>query len=212
MTTTAPMTMNTMIHAAFRRDLDRFLVALAAFPAGSRQRADALVRAWRNVEHQLRHHHQDEETIFWPVLRRHGVDAALVDDLDGEHEAMVAALDAASADMTSFGTDPTAERAASALAAVDALRDVLERHLAHEERDLEPISNSLEDTPDMRAAKKAVQKAFRGQTGTFVAWLSDGADERVLAGLRSEMPAPVLWVMRTVGGRRYRRSIAPTWR
>jgi hemerythrin-like domain-containing protein len=206
------MTMNTIIHAAFRRDLRRFAAALDSFPTGSVARAADLLRAWRNFEHQLRHHHQDEETIFWPVLRRHGADQALVDDLDGEHEAMVAALDTASAAMTSFGTDPTAGRAASARAAVEALRDVLERHLAHEERDLEPISNSLDDTPDMKAAKKAVQKAFRGETGTFVAWLSDGADEGALAGLRNEMPPPVLWVMRTVGGRHYQRSIAPTWR
>jgi hypothetical protein len=35
-------TMNTIVHAAFRRDLARFDAGLAAFPAGSRSRADQL--------------------------------------------------------------------------------------------------------------------------------------------------------------------------
>jgi hypothetical protein len=41
-------TRNTVIHAAFRRDLARFDNALGGFPAGSRTRADQLDGAWDN--------------------------------------------------------------------------------------------------------------------------------------------------------------------
>ena len=39
-------TMNTIIHAAIRRDAARFDAALATLPDGSQQRAEELSRAW----------------------------------------------------------------------------------------------------------------------------------------------------------------------
>ena len=39
-------TLNTVIHAAVRRDLDRFEEALSGFPADSQTRADQLMGAW----------------------------------------------------------------------------------------------------------------------------------------------------------------------
>ena len=47
--------------------------------------------------------------------------------------------------------------------------------------------------------------------GNFVLWLQDGAAAEDLAGLRREMPGPIIWVFGTVAGRRYRRDIAPVW-
>lgn len=56
----AEMSMNKAIHAAFRRDLRRFLVALENFPAGDRRRAGQLDAAWDNFDDQLDYHHQGE--------------------------------------------------------------------------------------------------------------------------------------------------------
>ena len=64
--------MNTVIHAAVRRDLDRFGHALDTLPVGSRKRAAELDAAWRHLDAQLYHHHHGEETIFWPALRELG--------------------------------------------------------------------------------------------------------------------------------------------
>ena len=44
------MSMNKVIHAAVRRDLDRFVAALAAFPDGDAERAAGLGRAWANFD------------------------------------------------------------------------------------------------------------------------------------------------------------------
>ena len=65
---TEHQTMNTIIHAAFRRDLARFDSALATFP-DTQDRADQLWTAWENYAHQLHQHHDDEETIFCPAMR-----------------------------------------------------------------------------------------------------------------------------------------------
>ena len=111
----------------------------------------------------------------------------------------------------SFQQDPSAVRAAAAHQAVAHLGDVLLGHLAHEERDLEPVSVQYADSAPMRAALKQVKKAHLKSMGNFVLWLQDGATAEDRSGLRREIPAPVIRVLGAVGGRRYRREIAPVW-
>jgi hypothetical protein len=208
---TEHLTMNTVIHAAFRRDLARFDAALAAFPDGSQERADHLVAAWENYSHQLHHHHQDEETIFWPAFRELGADESLTSDLGGEHARMLAALDHADEVVRRLPGDPSASRAADARAAVAQLGEVLHEHLAHEEAELEPWAATVMDTPRFKQARVAVRKAHQGESGTFVAWLLDGATPDEVAGLRREIPPPVVKVLNAIPGRRYRKTIAPVW-
>jgi len=208
---TEHVSMNVVIHAAFRRDFGRFDRALAAFPPGSRQRADQLSVAWDNLDLQLHHHHKDEEAIFFPALRELGVDQGLVSDLEGEHARMLTALDAATALMKVFHADPTADNAAAARGAVAELHSTFDEHAVHEERDLEPFAAGQSGTPGMKAAQTAVRKAHKGGTGTFFAWLMDGADPQAAAGLRQVMPAPVLFMIGRLGGRDYNRRIASVW-
>jgi hypothetical protein len=85
------LSLNTVIHAAVRRDLGRFNVALDTFPVGSKDRAAELEGAWQNLDKQLYHHHHGEETIIWPALRVRA-DVSLVTDLDGEHQRMAEAM------------------------------------------------------------------------------------------------------------------------
>lgn len=204
-------TMNTIIHAAFRRDLARFDAALGSFPAGSLERANQLVTAWDNFAHQLHQHHQDEETIFWPAFRVLGADESLTSDLGGEHARMLAALDHADDVVRRLPADPSAGAAAAARAAVGELGEVLHEHLEHEERDLEPWAAARKGTPELKAAAVEVRRAHKGEAGTFVAWLLDGAAPGDAAALRREIPAPVVGVLNAVPGRRYRRSVAPVW-
>jgi hypothetical protein len=96
--------------------------------------------------------------------------------------------------------------------AVARLGTVLLDHLAHEERDLEPVSAAYKEAPSMRKALKQVKKAHFRHMGNTIEWIRDGADASDLAGMRQELPMPVQFVFTKVGGRRYRREIAPTWR
>jgi hypothetical protein len=208
---TEHITMNTVIHAAFRRDLARFDTALASFPDGSQERADQLVTAWDNYQHQLHHHHEDEETIFWPAFRELGADEAVTSDLGGEHAQMLTALDHADEVVRRLSGDPSSARAANARAAIGELGEVLREHLAHEEANLEPWVATVRSTPQMKRAQAAVRKAHKGQSGTFVAWLLDGAEPEHVAGLKREIPPPVVAFLNAVPGRHYRRNIAPVW-
>lgn len=212
---TEHLTLNTVVHAAFRRTLHRFDAALAAFPAEpdprAHDRAHQLGRAWDFLDEELHHHHNFEEEYFWPALEKTDADLSALADLDHEHEAMRAALGDATATMNALRSNPTATNAATTRAAVTHLREVLLNHLDHEEKDLEPISAAYQDSAPMQAAIKQVKKAHLRNMGNFVEWLQDGADADDRAGLRKEIPAPVLFLFATVGGRRYRREIAPVW-
>jgi hemerythrin-like domain-containing protein len=160
------LTMNTVIHAAVRRDLDRFDQALDALSPGDQRRADQLWTAWQNYTAQLHGHHEDEETIFWPVLSDLGANEALVSDLDGEHEGMLAAMNRADTAMAALASDASAENTKTAQVAVLEHRHVTLEHLAHEERDLEPFAASHIGSPQMKAALVKVRKAHRGRAGT----------------------------------------------
>ena len=208
---TKHLTMNTVVHAAFRRTLARFDDALGAFPDADELRADQLKRAWDFFESELHHHHSYEERYFWPALEQTDADLSAITELDQEHDAMRAALAQASEAMAGLRASPTAADADVARTAVAHLGTVLLGHLAHEERDLEPISAAYQDAPPMKAALAQVKKAHFKSMGNFVEWLQDGADASDLAGLRAELPAPVIFVFGRVAGRRYRRDIAPTW-
>ena len=208
---TEHLTMNTVIHAAFRRTIARFDDALAAFPDGSQQRAGQLMTAWDFFEEELHRHHDYEEEFFWPGLQQTDADLSALSELDGEHDLMRAALDRATAAMRALQESPYAVAAVAARAAVADLADVLLGHLAHEERDLEPISAAYKDAPSMKAALKQVKKAHFTSMGNTIEWLVDGADPADVAGLRNELPPPVIFLFTRIAGGRYRREIAPTW-
>lgn len=209
---TEHLTLNTVVHAAFRRTVARFDTALASFPAGDQKRADELARAWDFFYDELHHHHGYEEDFFWPALQQTDADLTVVAELDGEHDAMRVALEEASQAMKVLQAGPGSAAAQDARDAVGHFGEVLLNHLAHEERDLEPISAAYQDAPPMKAALAQVKKAHFKSMGNFVEWLQDGADESDLVGMRKELPPPVIFLFGRIAGRRYRREIAPVWR
>jgi len=205
------LTMNTVAHEAIRRTVDRFDRALAGFPDGSQQRADELKRAWDFFDDQLHHHHSLEEELFWPALQQTDADLTGLDELDAEHDAMRAALGTATTAMGALQAQPTATNSAAAKAAVDEFSTVLLNHLAHEERDLEPVSAAYKDAPSMKAALNQAKKTDFKNLGNTLEWLQDGADADDRAGLREAIPPPVVFLVGKLGGGRYRKEIAPVW-
>jgi Hemerythrin HHE cation binding domain len=206
------LTMNTVIHAAVRRDLRRFTAALNTFPVGSKDRADQLSRAWQHLDAQLYHHHHSEETIFWPALREVGADESLVTDLGGEHDRMAEAMKNTSAAIAELVADPSQAQVELSRQAIDELKQAVETHFAHEEADLEAFSASVSDTAPMKKAQEQVRKTQRpAQLGGYLAWLQDEADADALAYLNATIPRPALVVVSRLLGRRYRREIASVW-
>lgn len=209
---TAPLTMNRLIHAAVRRDLARLHAALGTAPDGDRARAADLERAYAYLHAELVRHHEGEDTHIWPMLAKVGVGQELLGAMQEEHHAMSGALAGTSTAMKAYAASGSAADAAAARAGVARTQEVVERHLGHEENELEPELQPHLESPEWRAVEKKLRKAPPGVAGNFFAWLTDGMSEPGRAYLRSVVPMPVVTILSRALGRRYRREIAPVWR
>jgi len=208
----ATMSMNKVIHGAFRRDLQRFLDALAAFRDGDRSRAEQLGKAWDNFDTQLTVHHEGEHEIAWPAMTSIGVPDQLLATFDEEHDRMAEALAATRGAMATFRTTATAADASAARSAMANLQTITVAHLDHEEQEIEPIYLQHADGPEMKAMGKQFAKVSPTKGGRFFAWVTDGASAEEMAALTESVPKPVLAILGGVFGRGYRRDVAPAWR
>ena len=114
--------------------------------------------------------------------------------------------------MKAYAASGSAADAAAAQASVVSTRDLVNRHLANEEDELEPQLQPHLDSPEWHAVEKKLSRQPLSVAGPFFAWLTDGMSEPHRAFLRSTVPAPVVFVMSRVFGRRYAREVAPVWR
>jgi hypothetical protein len=207
----ADMSMNKVIHAAFRRDLDRFVGALTSFTAGDAARAQQLGKAWANFDRQLTDHHEGEHEIAWPALESIGVTRETITQMDAEHDTMAAALAEARTAMGALESSPGQPQAETALSAMMQLRDVTVAHLDHEELELEPVYLANADGPEMKAMGKKFAKVSPAKGGVFFAWLLDGAGPAERQAISGNIPAPVLKIITALFGRSYRKDVAPVW-
>jgi hemerythrin-like domain-containing protein len=206
------MSMNKAIHGAFRRDLDRFTVALRVFPPGDMTRARQLATAWENFDDQLTYHHEGEHATAWPALQAVGVSPELLATMDAEHESMAAALAETRTAIGALAQTAGSREAEAALAAVQKLTAVTAAHLDHEEAELEPVYQAQRETPELKAMGKEFAKVSPARGGRFFAWLLDGASAEERAAVTREVPGPVLTVISGVFGRGYRKNVAPVWK
>ncbi len=206
------MSMNRAIHAAFRRDLRRFVDALSTFPAGDRKRAEQLATAWANFDDQLVYHHEGEHEIAWPALEAVGVSRELLTQMDAEHETMAAALASTRSAMGTLRSTASAGDAQVALAAMRELQTVTVRHLEHEEAEIEPVYLAKKDSPEIKAMGRKFGQVSPARGGRFFAWAIDGAGPEERAALTDTIPAPVFAIINGVFGRTYRKTVAPVWR
>lgn len=207
-----PMSMNKVIHAAVRRDLERFQRALDGFTDGDRKRAAALQRAWVNFDAQLTEHHEGEHEIAWPALTAIGVAEPTIASFDSEHEQMAADLTATRDAMASFGRTATRADADAAAVAMRILQTTTVSHLDHEELETESVLVQHEGDPAMKEmGKKFSRRTGPAKAGIFFAWVQDGATAEEKAALSAQVPRPVLAVIGGVFGRRYRKEVAPVW-
>jgi hypothetical protein len=207
------MSMNKVIHAAVRRDLDRFRRALDAFTDGDRGRAAELHRAWANFDAQLTEHHEGEHEIAWPAMKAIGISGPTIDSFDAEHEAMAADLASTRGAMATLSRAATRADADAAAAAMEKLQATTVTHLDHEERETEPALVQHDGDPAIKEmGKKFSRRTGPPKAGIFFSWVQDGATPEERAALRESVPGPVLTILGGLFGRRYRKEIAPVWR
>lgn len=204
--------MNRVIHGAVRRDLQRLEDALAVAADGDRGRAAELDRAFGFLHAQLVHHHRGEDDHVFPALQSLGVDTTLIGDMEEEHERMANALADTESAMQRYAATGSATDRDLARESVVLAREATERHLDHEERELEPLMLQHTDSAEWKAAEKKLRSQPPGVAGRFFAWVEDGMGPLEREHYAASVPAPVRFLMGRVFGRAYHREIAPVWK
>ncbi|HEY7274069.1 MAG TPA: hemerythrin domain-containing protein [Actinoplanes sp.] len=206
------MTMNRVIHAAVRRDLARLESALRGVRDGDVARAGELARAYANLQRELTQHHEGEDRYVFPFLARVGVDAELLKAMDDEHQAMADALAETHTAVAAYGSSGSARDAERARVSVARTREVVDRHLDHEENDLEPLIRPHLQSAEWKTVEKQLRPRSLAVTGQFLAWIQDGMTDEGRTYLRGTIPPPVTAVLGRVAGRAYHRDVAPAWK
>ena len=125
---------------------------------------------------------------------------------------MADALTETSTAMKTYTASGSAADAAAARASVVRTQEVVERHLAHEENELEPELQPHLETPEWKAVEKKLRSGSPVRGGRMFAWLLDGASPEVSGYVHRSVPGPVLFLLTRVFGIGYQRGVAPVWR
>jgi hypothetical protein len=113
--------------------------------------------------------------------------------------------------MERYADSGTAADAQAAHERVVHAQQVVDRHLEHEERDLEPVMISHAESDEWKAVEKQLRRQPPRVAGPFFAWIQDGMGAGERSYLESTIPGPVRFLMSRVFGRSYHREIAPVW-
>ncbi len=200
--------MNTVLHHALRRDLRRVAETIRK-PVGVDRRR-ALVDYLGFVLEQLHHHHTTEDELIWPaVLLRRPDLHALVEQMEGEHGQLGAAiqtLTAATATWSGESDRPVVHDA------VVTLESVLEPHLEHEEADAMPLICSVLTAADWAPIDKKLHRpTWPSKIAHSLLWMLDDLDPTRSAVVERLLPQPLWRALRLRYAGSWRRQQALLW-
>lgn len=176
--TASMATMLLMSHHAFRRDIARFIHAVAEIKAGSLSRIDALQSEWEKSYRQALHGHHtiEDSTIFPDIKGKHPELAPVIDKLSEQHHKIDPILergDAAFVDLT---------RPEGTEAVLQELKTLLDEHLVFEEAQITPHLRDAKEFP-IPADEKIATMYAEG-----FAWSMQGIAPEVLDEVRKLLP------------------------
>jgi hemerythrin-like domain-containing protein len=215
-TTTQPAdtTMMGVVHDALRRDLARTQAALTSTPPPDDGRRQAIAAHVEWMMTFLHHHHESEDDGLWPLVRsRSPQGVALLDAMQGQHSAILPAIDSLRVAADRYGTDAGDAARTGLLAALDGLSAVLMPHLRQEEDEAMPMVSSCLSDSDWRAwdQEHNVKPKSMSQLGDEGHWLMDGLDRARYDRLVHLVPAPVRLILLKGFARRYRLAARSRW-
>lgn len=207
--------MMNIVHQALRRDLDRATTALDAVPPpGDDQRA-ALAEQLAWMMDFLRAHHESEDESLYPVVRERRPEAAAVlDEMDRDHQHIAARIDAVETAAAAYGRGGEPDARTELLATIRDLRELLLPHLQREEDEAMPlVSDALTEAEWLAIEHEHnVKPKGMAQLGREGHWLIDDATPEDRAKVVGLVPAVPRFVLLHGFARSYRRRRDACWR
>lgn len=210
-----------VIHRAMRREFALLPPLVAAVPAGDTTRAGLLGAHARLMLGMLHEHHEAEDTLLWPLLRRRTpLQTQLVGTMETQHQALAGTITAVEPRLRSWTETAGATERDALAAGLRELDTALVEHLSLEEEAVLPLIHEHLTVREWLAPQKhAMKHGPRALTDKLLLCgvVLEDSTERERAWFLAEMPAPARALWRMIGARRYaehRRAVradAPGW-
>ena len=180
------------VHTIMRRGVDLTTSSLERLAAGHAVDVKTVVRLARWQSGFVHHHHESEDELFWPVLRRLFPDVvAGLDGLSAEHEKLDHELRVLSDAIDALAASGTPAAAKAALPPAVTVRDVLLGHLDAEEPVLEGLFPQVPDADIIRLRAAIVAGAPRSGPDFVIGLLSEPEPAPGYATMMANFPMPI---------------------
>ncbi len=195
-----------VIHRIFRQGFATLAEAAHAVSPGDSARATAVARHAEFMLHGLHHHHTAEDTYLWPrLVQRAHTDAALVQRMSEQHEAVAQHVQNVYALLPAWRTAHGGRELGDSLRSLNA---ALEPHLDEEERAILPLVREYISVAEWQEAGDAAFAGFTNDEKLLaLGQMLEVSTPEEAATFWHKLPLPVRLIWHLAGRRRYRRHI-----
>ena len=203
-----------LAHRTMLADLRRTAAVAAQISAGrvrpTPARVRALARYLNLLADSIHHHHAAEDDILWPVIEKRAGAHIDLTGLSDDHSVLDPKLARLRSAAAALLAEPRSEDAAASLALQLAqLRDLLEEHIAEEERDVFPVILNYLTVADWAEVENRIRK--RGVKLSFeLPRVADACTAQELAALKAEAGVAIVLLLKLVQPR-FRRMERAIW-
>lgn len=182
------------VHRVFRDAVAAAPTLIGSAMGQAAERVELVATYYRNVLALLHAHHDGEDDLIWPILIQRAPDqAAEVQRIAGQHDAITSALEAASAAVVAWQQASDAVTASAATAAVATLGSALLAHLDEEEAFIVPLAAQHILAPEWGELPGHALRNFSGDKMWLVLGLiREQMTAQQLTMMDDHMPPPVL--------------------
>ena len=182
------------VHRVFRDAVAAAPTLIGSATLQAAERVELVATYYRNVLALLHAHHDGEDELIWPILIQRAPDqAAEVQRIASQHDAITSTLEAASAAVVAWQQASDAVTASAAAAAVATLGSALLAHLDEEEAFIVPLAAQHILAPEWGELPGHALRNFSGDRMWLVLGLiREQMTAQQLTMMDDHMPPPVL--------------------
>jgi hypothetical protein len=198
-----------VVHQSLRLTLDRFVSATGRLDPATL--AAAIPERWAVLERGLHSHHEHEDSDFFPMIAAASPDQApLIEQLEREHQELIALLEAVDTAIAALVADPTDATRAGVHDAIAAVRETLVPHLDVEDDTLLPAAAATVDAKEWDDASERALKSTLKSDMPVVAGILDEVARSLPPDQQPPPPPMVLRMMLALSWRRrYAKFVEP---
>lgn len=198
-----------VIHRVFRREFAAIPGLVRRVADGDAARAQVVGGHLELILAGLHMHHTGEDEVLWPLLlERAAPSTGLVETMQEQHHRVDEYADQLGPLLATWQASPSVLRGEQLARTVEQFREALCEHLDLEEREILPLVSRHVSVAEWDSLGEHGKDSMSSrQLPLMFGSILEDADEDERARMLAHLPAPIRWVMRTIGARQYARYI-----